>query len=172
MSTDSTRVRASDAEREEFAGMVRDATAEGRLSLAEGDERLAQIYAAKFRDELRPLVADLPAGQASTTAPSGPGRGPQEWPERARDWRPPRFALFRHAAVVTTIAAVLFGLWVLSGAHFFWPAIPLFFLALGLARHARWAGRGWGGPGWGGRGWGGPGWGGRWDRRSDRGSYR
>jgi hypothetical protein len=155
MSTEPTRTRASDPEREEFAAIVREATAEGRLSLAEGDERLAQIYAAKFRDELRPLVADLPAGQASTPSPVRPG--PEGWPVRAKDWRPPRGLFIRHAAVVTVISAVLVGLWALSGAHFFWPAIPLFFLALGLARHARWAGRGWDR---------------RWDRRWDRGTYR
>jgi DUF1707 SHOCT-like domain len=154
MSTEPTRMRASDPEREEFATIVREATAEGRLSLAEGDERLAQIYAAKFRDELRPLVADLPAGQAATPAQTGPQPG---WPARTQDWRPPRGLFIRHAAVVTAISAVLVGLWVLSGAHFFWPAIPLFFLALGLARHARWAGRGWDR---------------RWDRRWDRGTYR
>ena len=152
-STDPTRVRASDPEREEFATIVREATAEGRLSLAEGDERLAQIYAAKFRDELRPLVADLPAGQASTPSPARPGSPAQGWPVRAQEWRSPRGLLLRHAAVVTLISGVLVGLWMLSGAHFFWPAIPLFFLALGLARHARWAGRGW-------------------DRRWDRGTYR
>jgi hypothetical protein len=151
MSTEPTRTRASDPEREEFAKIVREATAEGRLSLAEGDERLAQIYAAKFRDELRPLVADLPAGQASPSSPVRPGS--EGWPVRAQDWRPPRGLLLRHAAVVTLISGVLVGLWVLSGTHFFWPAIPLFFLALGLARHARWAGRGW-------------------DRRWDRGTYR
>jgi len=158
MSTEPTRTRASDPEREEFAKIVREATAEGRLSLAEGDERLAQIYAAKFRDELRPLVADLPAGQASTPSPARPGS--EGWPARAHEWRPPRGLLLRHAAVVTLISGVLVGLWMLSGAHFFWPAIPLFFLALGLARHARWAGRGWD------RRWD------RWDRRWDRGTYR
>jgi len=37
------------------------------------------------------------------------------------------------------VSAVLVGLWVISGAHFFWPAIPLFFLIMGLYRHARWS---------------------------------
>ena len=35
------------------------------------------------------------------------------------------------------MAALLSGLWVLSDAEFFWPAIPLLFLGLGLVRHAR-----------------------------------
>jgi hypothetical protein len=52
-------------------------------------------------------------------------------------------------------------LWVVSGAHFFWPAFPLFFLALGLARHARWQGGGWYGR-----------WGPPLGPSLDRGSYR
>ena len=32
------------------------------------------------------------------------------------------------------ITAVLTGLWLLSGAHFFWPIFPLFFLFMGVAR--------------------------------------
>ena len=51
-----TRVRASDAEREEYARVVREAVTEGRLNLGEGDDRLAKIYASVYRDELRPLV--------------------------------------------------------------------------------------------------------------------
>jgi len=39
---------------------------------------------------------------------------------------------------VVLTALFLTGLWVLSGAHFFWPAFPLLFLVMGLVRHARW----------------------------------
>jgi Domain of unknown function (DUF1707) len=140
MSTDANanpnRVRASDAEREEFAQMVRDATGDGRLSLGEGDERLAQVYAAKFRDELRPLVADLPAGAQSEPARrSGrPSMGPEHY-------RPHPAAFARHFAVVLVVSSALIALWALSGSGFFWPAIPLIFFGLGLVRHARWGGR-------------------------------
>ena len=34
---------------------------------------------------------------------------------------------------------ILVGLWALSGAHFFWPVIPLAFLALMLVKHGCWA---------------------------------
>jgi hypothetical protein len=63
-----------------------------------------------------------------------------------------------HAGFVVVIAAVLVGLWALSHAHFFWPAIPLFFLMIGLFKHARW--RRWAGN----VGPGGPGGHGPWDR--------
>ncbi len=121
------RVRASDAEREEYATVLRAAVTEGRLTLAEGDVRLGQVYAARFRDDLHPLTADLP------------GQG------RAALWQTPqavagvRRGLRRHGAITVAVAAILVGLWVLSGAHFFWPLLPLLFLAMSLARHARFA---------------------------------
>jgi hypothetical protein len=71
-------VRASDAEREEFAHKIREAVGEGRLSLDEGDERLAKIYAARFREELPVLIRDLPQGSPGAdrgAAGGGPGRG-------------------------------------------------------------------------------------------------
>jgi hypothetical protein len=123
MSTQSegpARVRASDPEREAFAKVVQDAVGQGRLTLEEGEERLAQVYAARFRDELDPLVADLPEAHARTGRgrseragagggwagrgrssggpggfPPGPGRGPDYQPGGApgddRDDTPPEW---------------------------------------------------------------------------------
>ena len=62
------RLRTSDTEREQVAEMLRAAMAEGRLTLEEGEERLGQAYAARFRDELVPLTADLP----TTAGPRSP----------------------------------------------------------------------------------------------------
>ncbi|MEU0561829.1 DUF1707 domain-containing protein [Dactylosporangium sp. NPDC006015] len=147
------RVRASDKEREQYADMVRAGMTEGRLTLEEGEERLAQVYAAKFRDELPPVTADLPDGGR---------RGLFELPETQAEFlRQGRRHLARHGAFVAVLAVALTGLWALSGAHFFWPAIPLFFLVLSVFRHARWrrwaasGGAPWsGGPPWGRRHWG------------------
>jgi hypothetical protein len=130
-STDATRpgphrLRASDTEREQVAEILRAAMAEGRLTLEEGEERLGSVYAARFRDELAPLTADLPDGGRRAVAES-----PQNRIATRRHLR-------RHAGLVATIAVALTGLWALSGAHFFWPAIPLAFLVVGLVRHARW----------------------------------
>lgn len=52
-------VRASDAERHETARLLQDAFAEGRLTLAEFDERTEQAYQARFQTELAELTADL-----------------------------------------------------------------------------------------------------------------
>jgi hypothetical protein len=120
------RLRTSDQEREKIAEILRAAMTEGRLNLEEGEERLAAAYAAKYRDELAPLTADLPDGGRQAVADSPEAR------------LATRRALRRHAGFVASIALILTGLWILSSAHFFWPAIPLAFLVMGLIRHAGW----------------------------------
>ncbi|GAA4600334.1 hypothetical protein BJY16_003471 [Actinoplanes octamycinicus] len=119
------RLRTSDTEREEIAEILRAAMAEGRLSLDEGEERLTAAYAAKFRDELDGLTRDLPHGGRQALA---------RMPHRRAATRR---AVQRHASFVLIVAGLLTGLWVLSGAAFFWPVFPLFFLVTGLLRHAR-----------------------------------
>ena len=54
-------LRASDADRDRVAAVIREAAAEGRLELAEVDERLGVVYAAKTYGELAEVTADLPA---------------------------------------------------------------------------------------------------------------
>src|SRR5262252_7044596 len=53
-------MRASDADRERVAEILRTAAAEGRLGLDELDERLAHVYSARTYAELEPVTADLP----------------------------------------------------------------------------------------------------------------
>ena len=66
-------VRASDAERDQAAEILRAGYAEGRLSRAELDERFAAAYAAKTRSDLRDLTSDLPG---ATSAAAGRDRPP------------------------------------------------------------------------------------------------
>ena len=61
-------VRASDAERELAVAKLRDATAEGRLTLDEFSQRVEDAYAAKTQDALDSLTGDLPG----TAAGAGP----------------------------------------------------------------------------------------------------
>ncbi|MER5729646.1 DUF1707 domain-containing protein [Streptomyces sp. NPDC002138] len=65
-------MRASDAEREQVAEMLREAVAEGRLDMEEFDERLGAALGARTRGELEALTSDLPvaarsAGHATTS---------------------------------------------------------------------------------------------------------
>jgi hypothetical protein len=70
-------IRASDAEREHVAVLLRDHCAEGRLTLDELDERLDRVYKAGTRRELDLLVADLPV---TATKPADGGRRRFFWP--------------------------------------------------------------------------------------------
>ncbi|RKS69031.1 uncharacterized protein DUF1707 [Actinomadura pelletieri DSM 43383] len=70
-------MRAGDADRERVAHILREAAGEGRLTLAELDERLDAVYAAKTYAELEPITRDLPSPGA---APPSPADG--------RDWSP------------------------------------------------------------------------------------
>ncbi|HVC73328.1 MAG TPA: DUF1707 domain-containing protein, partial [Mycobacteriales bacterium] len=55
-------VRASDADRERVAAILRGAAGKGLLTLAEVDERLGRVYAATYVGDLAPLTTDLPEG--------------------------------------------------------------------------------------------------------------
>jgi hypothetical protein len=71
----SQHLRASDADRERVAGVLRDAAGDGRLTMDELDERLDAVYAAKTYAELEPITHDLPDGGAPhlpATAPAVP----------------------------------------------------------------------------------------------------
>lgn len=69
-------IRASDAEREHVAEVVRQAVSDGRLTIVEGDERLREVYAARFRRDLAPLTADLGPLDEDETPGSAPARRP------------------------------------------------------------------------------------------------
>lgn len=66
-------LRASDADRDRIADILREALAEGRLDSAEHSERLDRAYTAKTLGELEPLVRDLPVGRTASPAPAARG---------------------------------------------------------------------------------------------------
>ena len=122
------RVRASDAEREQLAQIIRSAMGEGRLSLEEGEERLAKAYAAVYRDELAPLTADLPGGGWNLLEAT-----PEALAAAKQHVR-------RHFGFTGLVAAGLIGLftltWLASGAVHIGPLILLgFVLLIALKRH-------------------------------------
>ena len=57
---DQSRLRISDADRHQVAEVLRQAAGDGRIDLAELDERLEATYAAKTYGELVPITVDLP----------------------------------------------------------------------------------------------------------------
>ncbi|AIR98607.1 DUF1707 domain-containing protein [Streptomyces glaucescens] len=70
MTDDAPELRASDADRERVAEVLRDALAEGRLDMAEFEERLDATYQARTYGELAPITRDLPAAGATVPAVS------------------------------------------------------------------------------------------------------
>ncbi|MFH8986610.1 DUF1707 domain-containing protein [Streptomyces sp. NPDC017940] len=64
------RLRASDADRERVADVLREALAEGRLDMEEFGERLDAAYRARTYGELAPLTRDLPAAPQAGSKPS------------------------------------------------------------------------------------------------------
>ncbi|WP_327068678.1 DUF1707 SHOCT-like domain-containing protein [Kitasatospora sp. NBC_01302] len=76
-------LRASDADRERIAELLRDAYAEGRLTVEEHSERIEAAYSAKTLGELAPLTRDLPAHQPL------PGGAPRPAPAPAAAPLPP-----------------------------------------------------------------------------------
>lgn len=75
-------LRASDADRDRVADILRDALAEGRLDAEEHAERIDAVYRAKTMGELEPLVRDLPAtghpSSAAARAEDGDDTAPAE----------------------------------------------------------------------------------------------
>ncbi|HET8970273.1 MAG TPA: DUF1707 domain-containing protein [Candidatus Nanopelagicales bacterium] len=68
---DPLRMRASDADRERVAGVLREAYADGRLSPVEHEERLAEVYRATTYGELVPVLHDLPVPPGTLAVPAG-----------------------------------------------------------------------------------------------------
>ncbi len=110
------RMRASDADREATANVLRRHYTEGRLDSQEYDERIERCYTAKTLAELDELFGDLPRVETRK----------QESGHVRHAYRPPwRFA------VIAPVVIALIVISALTGAHLFWLAWPLFFFVLG-----------------------------------------
>jgi hypothetical protein len=130
-------VRASDGERERIAKLVSEAAGEGRLTIAEADERLERIYETRFRHELAAYLDDLPAGRPEPLVRRTANTLPDRFPTRLR----------AHAAIAVVMSVVLILRWAAMDVPFFWPAGPMFLLWGSLLLHARFV-RGGGVPPW------------------------
>ncbi len=69
-------MRVSDADRAQVADRLARAHGEGRLTLVEYDERVRAAHGAVVRDDLAPLLTDLPAEVGPTAGPRSPAGAP------------------------------------------------------------------------------------------------
>lgn len=123
-------LRASHADRERTAALLRQAMADGYLSVEELEERLGGTFAAKHLEELDRLLADLPGAPR----PSAPPPSPPPVLVAA----PPAPVPARRRAV--PLGAMLLVAWIAMGAAshtFILPGWPLLLVGLLLVRRAR-----------------------------------
>ncbi len=123
-------MRASDADRDRIAAILRDAHAEGRLTQDELMERLESTYAARTYQDLDRVIADLPVGRPQgqvarlRTGPlSAPTPAPLPIRQKAR--HAARVALNVGWWIWGTVVAVNVLIWFLvsvtAGLQPFWP---------------------------------------------------
>lgn len=119
-------LRASDAERERTATLLREHCTAGRITPEELSERLDDAYAARTVGELAALTRDLPA-----LAPPPPSPAPSRSQARER--------VLHAAGTLALVNLVCIAIWLATGADgSFWPkwvllgtAIRFAFLAWG-----------------------------------------
>jgi uncharacterized protein DUF1707 len=121
------RIRAGDKDRQRIVEKLGEHMGEGRLTVAEFDERVVRAHAAVYLDELPALMADLPAEPAATRRRS---TAPPAW--GSRDWQP-------HAAIAVLVALVL--VWSVAAVAQGAPPIFAFLLLFLFLKHRRWSRR-------------------------------
>lgn len=85
---DAIELRASDADRERVVEWLREAFAEGRLTMDEHAERVDSAYAARTQAELVPLTRDLPVHQEQVGPAAGRSAAPRPAVRQASDAAP------------------------------------------------------------------------------------
>src|SRR6478752_9832963 len=113
-----TGVRASDRERQDVVDRLHRALGEGRLDLDETDARVAAAYATRTREDLVPLLADLPPddevadGQAPDRAATWTS---VVWRLQMLVWGADERAAVRQTAAkcrMAVVLAVAFAVWI------------------------------------------------------------
>jgi hypothetical protein len=115
------RLRVGDAERGQVIDQLADHHAAGRLTLAEFEQRMASAWTAQTGADLEVLVRDLPPAGRPTRRP----------PARLRP------SLDGQTRTYLAVMALLWLIWLATGAGYPWPLWPMLGWGVGLAGQQR-----------------------------------
>jgi hypothetical protein len=116
-------LRVGDAERTRVVDQLAEHHAAGRLTLAEFEDRMAAALSARIGSDLALLLRDLPA------------------PARPSGTRPPSgtrlsLGLDQHIRTYLAVVALLWVIWLVTGAGYPWPIWPMLGWGIGVVgRH-------------------------------------
>lgn len=113
------RMRAADNDREQIAEQLRAAHAEGRLDLAEYDQRVQQAWAARTYGELEALIADLPQARP-LRPPARRGEAPPGRPRRRGRGRRAVVMAWASASAINFVIWAIVSLTTLQWAYPWW----------------------------------------------------
>jgi Domain of unknown function (DUF1707)/2TM domain len=114
------RLRVGDAERTLVIDQLADHHAAGRLTIEEFEDRMASAWTARTGADLAVLVRDLPSP------------APSRVPDRRPTGRP---RLDPQARTYLAVMALLWLIWLLTGAGYPWPVWPMLGWGIGIAGH-------------------------------------
>ena len=148
MTEDHGKLRISNADRDQAIAQLQAALDEGRIDLAEFDERAKTAYEAKTNAELDLIFDDLPGGRPKEGEVVAAEAA--EAPEHDRP-RGPRFHQLPALRGLVTVGVITTGVWAASSIasgewHYFWPIWPI--LGLGIATIMQVVNGGWGHRDW------------------------